>query len=195
MRHLIKGVLTAAMLVAGASSAHAQALGPQRQFLAIEPYYEYTRLDAGSGSSNTTLNGYGGRLWINLEPFHLIPHGSIALFTSYAPKQATGNVTALHYGAEYDQYFVRRPLGGLIDPFLAVGGGLYRLETDLGSARYRQRHWALSPGGGIRIPMPNRFELRADVKDLIRFNARTAPTAAGETTHNLLVQGALGLTF
>ena len=195
MRHLIRGVLTAAMLVSAAAAAHAQALGPQRQFLAIEPYYEYTRLDAGSASSNTTLNGYGGRLWINLEPFHLIPHGSIALFTSYAPRQSTGNVTALHYGAEYDQYLVRRPLGGLIDPFLAVGGGLYRLETDVGPARYRQRHWAVSPGGGIRIPMPNRFELRADVKDLIRFNAKAAPTAAGETTHNLLVQGALGLTF
>lgn len=195
MRHLIRGVVTAAMVVAGASSARAQALGPQRQFLAIEPYYEHVQLDNGSGADRTSLNGYGGRLWINLEPFHLIPHGSIALFTSYAPKQATGNATALHYGAEYDQYVVRRPLGGLIDPFLAVGGGLYRLETDQGSARYRQRHWAVSPGGGIRIPMPNRFELRAEAKDLIRFNAKTAPTREGRTTHNLMLQGALGLTF
>lgn len=195
MRHLIKGLVAAAMVVAAASSARAQALGPQRQFLAIEPYYEYTRLDARSGASKIPLSGYGGRLWINLEPFHLIPHGSIALFTSFAPKQQTGNVTALHYGAEYDQYIVRRPLGGLIDPFLAVGGGLYRVTADAGTARFRQTRWAVSPGGGVRIPIPNRLELRGDVKDLIRFNTKAAPGEVGRTTHSLLVQGAVGVTF
>lgn len=195
MRHLIGGAIAAVALLAPLSHARAQALGPQRQFLAIEPYYEYARLDNGSTVPRTSLNGYGGRLWINLDPFHFIPGGSIALFTTYAPKQQSNNVTAVHYGAEYDQFLVRRPLGGLIDPFIAVGGGLYRTTADLGAARYRQTRWAVTPGGGIRIPIPNRFELRADAKDLIRFNTKTAPGGTGRTTHNLLVQGALGITF
>jgi hypothetical protein len=195
MRRLMSGVIAATALLATASRAGAQALGPQRQFLAIEPYYEHTRLDNDAGAPRTSLNGYGGRLWINLEPFHFIPYSSIALFTSYAPTQQSSNITALHYGAEYDQYLVRRPLGGVIDPFLAIGGGLYRVTTDVGTARFRQTRWAVTPGGGIRVPIPNRLELRGDVKDLIRFNTKTAPGGTGRTTHKLLLQGAVGLTF
>ncbi len=194
MRHLIRGVAGAAALFAAFASAHAQALGPQRQFLALEPYYEYARLDNGS-ASRTTLNGYGGRLWINLEPFHFIPHSSIALFTAYAPRQSTGNVSALHWGAEYDQYLVQRPFGGILDPFLTVGGGRYRLQNDVGAVSLRDSRWTVEPGGGVRIPIPNRLELRLDAKDLIIFNARTAAAGTNRTTNNLLLQAAIGLTF
>ena len=48
-------------------SAGAQALGPQRQFLAIEPYYERTMFDVGEGRSKQSRDGYGGRLWINTD--------------------------------------------------------------------------------------------------------------------------------
>lgn len=195
LRHLLVGAVAATSALAIVPRLGAQALGPQRQFLALEPYYEHTQLDNGAGAARTSLNGYGGRLWINLDPFHFIPGGSIALFTSFAPKQQSTNSTALHYGAEYDQYLVRRPLGGIIDPFLAVGGGLYRVTADAGAVRFRQTRWAVSPGGGIRIPIPNRFELRGDVKDLIRFNTKMVPGGTGRTTHNLLLQGAIGLTF
>ena len=195
MRFPIIVALTTVALLAPLSTSQAQALGPQRQFLAIEPYYEYARLDDGNGVPRTALNGYGGRLWINLDPFHFIPGGSVALFSSYAPRQGVNNTTALQYGAEYDQFLVRRPLGGIIDPFIDVGGGMYRTTTDVGAARYRQRRWMVTPGAGIRIPIPNRLELRADAKDLIRFNTKTTPAASGRTTHSLLVQAALGLTF
>ena len=126
--------LAIALGVALAPAAHAQALGPQRQFLALEPYYEWTNFDAGQGSQREKTNGYGARLWVNLDPFHFIPHGSIALYTSYTPSQGGTNaafdgVTALHYGAEYDQYFLRRPVAGIIDPFLSVGGGRYRISA------------------------------------------------------------------
>ncbi len=194
MRHLIRGIAGAAALFAAFSSAHAQALGPQRQFLALEPYYEYARLDNGT-ASRTTLNGYGGRLWINLEPFHFIPHSSIALFTAYAPKQTTGNVSALHWGAEYDQYLVQRPLGGIIDPFVTVGGGRFRQRAQVGTQTITESRWTVEPGGGIRIPIPNRLELRFDAKDLIIFNARTGAVGTNRTTNNLLLQAAIGLTF
>ena len=109
--------LAIALGVALAPAAHAQALGPQRQFLALEPYYEWTNFDAGQGSQREKTNGYGARLWVNLDPFHFIPHGSIALYTSYTPSQGGTSgvfdgVSALHYGAEYDQYFLRRPVAG-----------------------------------------------------------------------------------
>lgn len=179
-----------------ALSAGAQALGPQRQFLALEPYYERISLDAGEGADREGLNGYGGRLWINLDPFHFIPKSSIALYLSHTPSQGAptasfNGVKALHYGAEYDQFLVRRPLGGLIDPFLAVGGGRMQFD-DRGD---KQSYWTLSPGGGVRIPIPNRFELRGDVKDLIIFNTPSGLGGAERTIHNLLLQAGLGLTF
>ena len=54
---------------------------------------------------------------------------------------------------------------------------------------------SLTPGGGIRIAVPNRFQLRGDVKDLILFNTPTGTAGADRTTHNLLLQAGLGLTF
>lgn len=200
MRRLSTLCLAALGALSLARGAGAQALGPQRQFLAIEPYYERTRLDLGGGDQ-ASFNGYGARLWINTDPFHFIPNGSIALFTSYAPEQritiagTTGSsgTTQLAYGLEYDQYLVRRPLGGVIDPFLAVGYERYRLK-DTGSGQ-TQTYNGVPLGGGIRIPFPNRLELRGDVKDLILFNAPTGTTGGSRTTNNLLLQAGLGLTF
>lgn len=196
MRRFIRAACAAVGLISLTQAAHAQALGPQRQFLAIEPYYESTTFDLGQGVAKEAVNGYGGRLWINLDPFHFIPNGSIALYTSYAPSQgnataAFNGITTLHYGAEYDQYFVRRPLGGIIDPFLTVGGGRIRFN-DRGA---KDSYWTLTPGGGLRLPFPNRFEVRADVKDLMIFNTPSGTAGAKRTTHNLLLQAGLGLTF
>ncbi|MDQ6854652.1 MAG: hypothetical protein M3046_13340, partial [Actinomycetota bacterium] len=156
MRRIVQRALVALTAVALARTAFAQALGPQRQFLAIEPYYEHTNLDVGVGFPKENLNGYGGRLWINLDPFHFIQNSSIALYTSYAPKQgavsgAFTQTSALHFGAEYDQFFLRRPLGGVIDPFFTVGVGRYRLKTESVGSTLTRHYTTLTPGGGIRI--------------------------------------------
>ncbi len=198
MRRLIRVASVAYGLFAIVQSAGAQALGPQRQFLAIEPYYERSSFDVGDGVSKQKRNGYGGRLWINTDPFHFIPNGSIALFTTFAPKTTSASgirSDALTYGLEYDQFFVRRPLGGVLDPFLTIGGAVYRIGTESGSRTIHKSYGALVPGGGIRVPMPNRFELRGDVKDLILFNQSRTTTGQHRTTHNLLLQAGLGLTF
>ena len=198
MRRFIRSGLVALGVIASSRSLAAQALGPQRQFLAIEPYYERSQFDVGEGQSKQSRNGYGGRLWINTDPFHFIPNGSIALFTTYSPKTASDagvRSSALTYGLEYDQFLVRRPLGGIIDPFLTIGGAVYRIGTEIGSRTIHNSYGALIPGGGIRIPIPNRFELRGDAKDLILFNQARTTTGARRTTHNLLLQAGLGLTF
>lgn len=197
--------LVAGVAVAAPVAVHAQALGPQRQFLAIEPYYARIQFDAAEGASRVGLNGYGGRLWINFAPFsgpspNLVGNGAIALFATYTP---TGfgndqNLSILHYGAQHDIFFVRRPLGGVIDPFLSIGGGVYRVNVFNGAAGQRQgvlTKGSLLPGAGIRIPMPNRFQLRFDAHDAILFGSPTGRGGESWTSHNLEFTGALGITF
>ena len=57
------------------------------------------------------------------------------------------------------------------------------------------RSSSLIPGGGLRIAVPNRFELRGDVKDLIIFNNPTGTNGASRASNNLLLQAGLGITF
>lgn len=195
MNRATSAIVGALALVTVGSQAHAQNLGPFRQFLAIEPYYAHTRLDAGDGADRISLNGYGARLWINLAPFagphrNLISKGAIALFATRSPANSDG-VSVLHYGAEHDAFFVNRPLGGLIDPFVSLGAGAFRTRA----RSITETHFALSPGGGIRIPFPNRFELRGDARDAIVFGTHTGTGGSKRTTHNLELMAALGITF
>ena len=199
MPRLLRATLVALLALCATRAADAQALGPQRQFLAIEPFYEHTSLDLGNTRSRDDLNGFGARLWINLDPFHFITNSSIALYGSHTPSQAGRQVRLTTYGAEYDQYFVRRPLGGLIDPFLTIGGGATRITSDrsaaFGAIGSTRTLGSLLPGGGIRLAIPNRFELRLDAKDLILFGTPTGTSGASRRTNNLVLQGGLGLTF
>lgn len=195
-RRLITIVVAGLALAGVARNVAAQNLGPFRQFLALEPYYSYLRLDGGEGASRLDLNGYGGRLWINLAPFAgphwILPsHAGIALYTSYFPKQRDLEGSEWHYGAQYDLYFTNRPYGGIVDPFLSVAGGVFRLSSTGEAANYG----TVSPGGGIRIPIPNRLQLRIDARDAIIFNTPSGIGGAKRTIHNLELQGAIGITF
>ncbi len=200
MRRIVQCAMVAMASALLAQAAGAQALGPQRQFLAIEPYYERTQLDVGSALAKDGLNGFGARLWINLDQFHFILNSSLAIYGSHAPSQSGRAASLSTFGAEYDQFLVRRPIGGLIDPFLSLGGGATWIRGErqvvfgkpIGSAH---AYGTLVPGAGIRIPMPNRFELRTDVKDAILFNTPSGTANARRTTNNLVVQAGLGVTF
>ena len=165
-------IALAALSVAVPADAGAQALGPQRQFLSLEPYYSRMQLDNGDGSTRTGVNGYGGRLWVNLAPFsgpspNVLGHMGLALFTTYYPDQANNGVSILHYGAEGDIFFANRPLGGVLDPFISIGGGAFRTKDV--NANQSATRFALTPGAGIRIPLANRFQLRGDAKDVLLF--------------------------
>ncbi len=198
MRRLTQLAIIVVAALAFRGDANAQALGPFRQFLAVEPYYERTSLDNGAGAEKTNFNGYGARLWINLDPFHFIPHSSIALSASHAPSHTVStnlNTSLQSFGAEYDQYLVNRPLGGVIDPFVTAGYSRVRLKSTTGAITGSASYNALPVGGGIRIPLPNRFELRGDAKDLILFNVPNGTAGANRTTNNPLLQAALGVTF
>ncbi len=172
--------------------ATAQSLGPQRQFLSVEPYYESTKFDNAVGGSQF-VSGYGGRLWINGAPFHFPRNSSIALFFSVSPETNKTLSKTVHYGGQVDQFLFRRPLGALIDPFVSVGVGGYRVSSSVAGAA-SQTKLALTPGGGIRIPIPNRLQLRFDARDLLLMNVLDA-TGKKTTSNHLLLQGGIGITF
>jgi len=124
--------------------------------------------------------------------------GAIALYLSYFPDvgseegsiEGSNNTSILHYGVQHDAFFFRRPLGGIIDPFLSVGAGVFRISA----GDISDNQFALPVGGGIRIPVPNRFQLRVDVRDAILFGREDAE-GKKSTAHNLEIQAALGITF
>ncbi len=184
----------------------AQNLGPFRQFLAFEGSYSRLQLDVGDGESRLGLNGYGGRLWINLAPF-LPPgrgvkdHTAIAL--SYFKTVRDRGIKTNYYGAELNLYPMHVPFGNLIDPFVSLGAGRFGIsnrvpgtgatssvDLDAGTRHYL----ALTPGIGIRVPIPNRFQLRFDAGDVILFNRRDR-NGNGSTAHNPEFKAGIGLTF
>ncbi len=196
MRRLDMRVTLALLLALPIASLQAQNLGPFRQFLAIEPYYARTELDADPVADRVGVNGYGGRLWVNLAPFAgphrtLISKGALAFFATYLPEDAGRNPKVWHYGVQHDAFILHKPFGNVIDPFLSVGAGAFRVSSG-GTAR---TDFALSPGGGIRVPIPNRLQLRFDARDAMIFGSRTGIAGAKRTAHNIELLAALGITF
>lgn len=196
-------------LIASASTNQlgAQNLGPFRQFLAFEASYTRVQLDAGSGNDRLGLDGYGGRLWINLAPFsgpkpNLIGKTALALFYFRTPG-GEDDIGTQHYGAEFDIYPLHVPIGNVIDPFVSLGLGSFRIDNrrsnafavasdDIASGS--RSHFALTPGLGIRVPIPNRFQLRFDARDIILFNRRNS-SGESRTSHNPEFMAGVGLTF
>ena len=202
MKTLTTSSLLCALAVISGSVASGQALGPQRQFGALEPFYVYTSLDVGQGS-RVSLKGYGGRIWLNLAPFsgpanNLIGKTTLGLFALTTPSQGSSGVTVHQYGADADIHFADRPLIGFFDPYILVGGSAVRLNVaggGTGLATGKSTRFALAPGGGLRYQILNRFQLRGEAKDLIIFSNRTSTAGKSRTTNNLQVVTSLGFTF
>ena len=57
--------------------------------------------------------------------------------------------------------------------------------------------FALTPGAGVRLPFSNRFEIRADVSDVIVYNGKDGfvPSGKQRTTNNVQITAGIGLTF
>ena len=203
MKAIAKFSLLSALVGFSATAAGAQALGPHRQFGALEPLYAYTRLDVGSGLNRVALNGYGGRLWLNLAPFsgpadNLIGKTTLGLFALMTPSQGGSGVTMHQYGADVNIHFADRPLIGFFDPYILVGGSAIRLNvagTNTGLATGGSTRFAAAPGGGLRAQILNRFQLRGEAKDLVIFSNRTSTAGKSRTTNNLQIVTSIGYTF
>lgn len=193
---------TAAPGTPGARVAQAQALGPQRQFIAIEPIYSRLSRDLGSGLDKKSLNGYGGRLWINLAPFsdpseNLIGKTALALFSVYSPP--SDGISVVHYGAELDVHATDVPYGLILDPFISLGGGVLRTRTTANNAVGADvgtvNKFAFTPGVGVRIPLLNHVQGRADFRDVIVFGDHDGATTNTRTSNNLEFLASVGFTF
>lgn len=205
----LAGILVISFIVA--RPAQGQNLGPFRQFLGLEGSYDRIQLDGGGGT-RIGLNGYGSRLWVNLAPFsgpgtHFVDKLSLALFYFRTPRGNLGNpaIGTRHYGTEVNIYPLLVPMGKIIDPFLSLGLGAFRVDNRRttgagplpGSATIASGSattFAVSPGIGIRIPIPNRLQLRIDARDVLGLNSRTA-SGEKRTSQSWQFTGSLGLTF
>ncbi|MGH9420162.1 MAG: hypothetical protein ACRD3J_09320 [Thermoanaerobaculia bacterium] len=202
MKAIAKFSMLAGLAGFATSVASGQALGPHRQFGALEPLYAYTSIDVGGGN-RVSLNGYGGRLWLNLAPFsgpanNLIGKTTLGLFVLTTPSQGNSGVTLHEYGADADIHFADRPLIGFFDPYILVGGSAIRLNvagTNTGLATGGSSRFALAPGGGLRAQIFNRFQLRGEAKDLIILANHTSTAGKNRTTNNLQVVTSIGYTF
>lgn len=205
-RQVVMRAAMALALLLAAVPLSAQNLGPFRQFLALEGSYQRLELDAGDGNDRLGLDGYGTRLWINLAPFsgprpNLIDKTAIALAYSSTSRGNEG-VATRQYGAELNMYPLHVPVGNLVDPFLILGAGAFRIDnrqaagtvTAGGFAAGSRSYFAFSPGVGIRIPIPNRLQLRLEARDLILFNRRDGSGDSRTSQSPQYMVGA-GLTF
>lgn len=206
-RSIVLGAI-AGVLCIGASNASAQKLGPQRQFLSIDAFYDRLQLDAGEGRSRIGIDGYGARLWINAAPFagpsSVLGKTSIGLYYSRNPRKDRG-IGAAQYGGELDIFPTERPYGGFIDPFISLGAGALRINNRQSSSvngsnladikAGNTTRFAFSPGVGVRVPAFSRVQLRFDAKDVIVFSRDARTSGNQRTSHTLDFQGGLGIEF
>ncbi|MGQ0713064.1 MAG: hypothetical protein ACT4PJ_04955 [Gemmatimonadaceae bacterium] len=191
-RHgLMRSLLSASLILGAHGVAPAQNLGPFRQLLSLEPYYAYVQFDVDGDADAVSRHGYGGRLSLNLAPFGLGRATGLSLFVTHTMERDEDEFTTLHYGAAIEIFPFHVPLGGFLDPVISVAGGAFR--TEIGTTS--DTEFALTPAFGLRIPIPNRLQLRGDIGDAIIFGRRTGVGDEKRTIHNLQVTAALGLTF
>ncbi len=206
IRSAVRAVALAALLLAG-REVSAQKLGPQRQFLSIDAFYDRLQLDAGEGRSRVGIDGFGARLWINAAPFAgpsaFLGKTAVGLYFSRNPRKDAG-LGAAQYGGELYVFPTERPYGGIIDPFVSLGVGALRINNRQGSFSSDARadiadgnttHFALSPGAGVRLPVFSRVQLRFDGRDAIVFSRQGIASGTKRTSHSLDFQGGFGIEF
>lgn len=199
-RSSARALLVGAALILGMLTAH-QAQAQQvsqvhRRLLMIGVHGTHYSLQGREGQDRASLNGWGGKLLINLAPFsgpgnNLLDNTVIGFFMQGG---SGDGASVLHSGAEVDVHFVHNPIEGAIDPFVTLGVGRFRIravgaESQFGSGS--EANLALSPGLGVRIPVRGLVELRADVRDVIVLIGELQ----GGTAHNFEATAGLNFRF
>lgn len=188
----------AALTLAATTALPAQKLTAHRQFLSVEPYYASTLLDVADKAKREMYSAYGARLWINLAPFsgpstNLLGRSTLSLFTTYQPDQRDQGFNITHFGAEIAHHFVDVPIGNVIDPFFLLGVGDQRTNVYALGDGGIEHQLALAPGFGLRMPFPNRLQLRADARDILTFPEGDA--GKRRTSQSFQFTVGAGLTF
>ena len=101
-------------------------------------------------------------------------------------------ISTFHVGGELDMQLFRGPIRGLIDPFISIGLGAFRLSAseDIIGIPLDDRastEFTAVPGAGMHLRLTPRFSLRGDLRDVVIFGT--------ETTHNFEASAGLAINF
>ena len=101
-------------------------------------------------------------------------------------------ISTFHVGGQLDMQLFRGPLRGVIDPFISIGLGAFRLSAseDVIGIPLDDRastEFTAVPGAGMHLRLTPRFSLRGDLRDVVIFGP--------ETTHNLEASAGLAINF
>lgn len=187
---------TAAVVAVAVAPRHAAAQDALGFRYTLEAYAASYTLDDAIGTNKQNLGGFGARLTLNpREPDRpratLADRAVGALFATYTAKQGSPDVSTLHVGAQTDASFLPRPLGGILDPFLSLGLGIFRTSRENliapGGKRITRSDLAFSPAVGTRIHLGRGIGARGDLR---------APLVFGTaTTANFVAEGGLFVSF
>jgi hypothetical protein len=101
-------------------------------------------------------------------------------------------ISTFHVGGELDMHLFRGPLRGILDPFVSIGLGAFRLSADedvIGIPLDDRASTELTavPGAGVDLRLTPRFAVRGDLRDIVIFGP--------ETTHNFEASAGLAISF
>ena len=101
-------------------------------------------------------------------------------------------ISTFHVGGELDMHLFRGPIRGLIDPFVSIGLGAFRLSADenvigIPLEDRATTEFTAVPGAGVDFRLTPRFTVRGDLRDVVIFGP--------ETTHNFEASAGLAISF
>lgn len=195
MSHLRSIRATAALVGAGLLAvplAHSAAqespveVRPYR--FTVEPYLANYWLDRGEAAgSRASVGGYGVRLMFNRSDVAKVARSffdraSAGVYGTFTTKQNL--VSTQNLGGEVDVALFNAPIArGFLDPFVSLGGGIYRISGGGDS----KTNFVLTPAAGTRIPLVSGVGFRGDLRAPIVFGS--------DTQLNFLAEGGVYFSF
>jgi len=191
----------------------------------VEAYLAQYWLDKSGLQDRPKAGGFGARVTFGapyMPAGHYFSRPSFGVFATYtAGQQIFGSrdvndvgftppdVSTLHVGGELDWKFLPEPAGGVVDPFVGVGAGLFRIKTDafndsffdVSSGSTTSNKFALTPaiGANFTIQKGMSIGIRGDLRDVIIFSRDQTDFTTGNTktttSHNYVAEGGLSMTF
>ena len=185
--------LAAAAVLLGPLPLQAQLSIPG--IVSVEGFLTQYWLDDPTPSGRIGVNGGGVRVMLSMG-------GSSDAQGFWGRRPAAGvfivatseqeGISTFHVGGELDMHLFRGPLRGLIDPFISIGLGAFRLSADedvigIPLEDRASTEFTAVPGAGVHLRFHPRFAVRGDLRDVVIFGT--------ETTHNFEASAGLSVNF
>jgi hypothetical protein len=191
-RHLVLAtglVLAAAPLATIAAQDTPTSVRPYR--FTAEGYLANYWLDRGGSLDRASVGGYGIRVMFNRSDasrvarsfFDRASVGAYATFTAEQDEVSTQNI-----GGQLDIDLFPAPIArGFLDPFVSVGAGMIRSDTDVAGGA-SSTDFVFTPAAGTRIPFFSGIGFRGDLRLPLVFSD-------GDTRLHFLAEGGIYISF